>query len=363
MAENQLLPSPATTLVVENWCKTSSRVIKFNFTWTIENFSFIEHKTGETISSSLFSAGDNHESKWFLQLYPKGECEDSQDYLALYLHLGSGPPNKLKVLARFNGPGVRNFLPVKTWGYKKFASRDFLLDPNNEVLSDDKLIIFCEVFALSDRENISGQKSIDQFEIPKCKLASDLSNLLENKKFSDVTLVVDKHEFSAHKTILAARSVVFAAMFDHEEMEEQKLNRVTITDVDHEVLQEMLYFIYTGIAPNLKELAADLMVAADKYDLEQLKVLCAEALFSKLKVETTAETLLLADMHCADELKEKTIDFFKSHAKEVIKTIEWKNLAKTNPNLLVEALEAMVIQNDIDNLQFCKHEKEEPSNS
>lgn len=63
--------------------------------------------------------------------------------------------------------------------------------------------------------------------------------------------------------IFAARSPVFAAMFEHE-MEERKQNRVAIVDVDHEVLKEMLRFIYTGKAPNLEKMADDLLAAADK---------------------------------------------------------------------------------------------------
>lgn len=52
-------------------------------------------------------------------------------------------------------------------------------------------------------------------------------------------------------------------MFEHE-MEERKQNRVAISDVDHEVLKEMLRFIYTGKAPNLEKMADDLLAAADK---------------------------------------------------------------------------------------------------
>jgi speckle-type POZ protein len=52
-------------------------------------------------------------------------------------------------------------------------------------------------------------------------------------------------------------------MFEHE-MEERKQNRVEITDVDHEVMREMLRFIYTGKAPNLEKMADDLLAAADK---------------------------------------------------------------------------------------------------
>lgn len=63
-----------------------------------------------------------------------------------------------------------------------------------------------------------------------------------------------------------ARSPVFQAMFEHE-MEERKHNRVDITDVDHEVLREMLRFIYTGKASNLEKMADDLLAAADKVNI------------------------------------------------------------------------------------------------
>lgn len=52
-------------------------------------------------------------------------------------------------------------------------------------------------------------------------------------------------------------------MFEHE-MEERKQNRVAITDVDQEVLREMLRYIYTGKSQNLEKMADDLLAAADK---------------------------------------------------------------------------------------------------
>ena len=75
--------------------------------------------------------------------------------------------------------------------------------------------------------------------------------------------MVNGREYYAHKAILAARSPVFSAMFEHE-MEEKKQNKVEITDMDHEVLREMLRFIYTGKATNLEKMDADLLAAADK---------------------------------------------------------------------------------------------------
>lgn len=70
---------------------------------------------------------------------------------------------------------------------------------------------------------------------------------------------------------MAARSPVFSAMFEHG-MTEAQNHRVEIGDVDGDVLKEMLRFMYTGIAPNLERIADDLLAAADKYQLERLKV-------------------------------------------------------------------------------------------
>lgn len=111
--------------------------------------------------------------------------------------------------------------------------------------------------------NISGQSNSIQFKVPECSLSDDLSQLFESQKFSDVILCVNKKEFFAHKAILAARSPVFAAMFQHD-LAEKKQNRVDITDMEPEVLREMLRFIYTGKAPALDKLDADLLAAADK---------------------------------------------------------------------------------------------------
>lgn len=243
---------------------------------------------------------------------PKGLDEESKDYLSLYLLLVSC--NKSEVRAKFKfsilnakreetkameSQRAYRFVQGKDWGFKKFIRRDFLLDEANGLLPEDKLTIFCEVsgfcfvlpycdrsidliaianhrngvlcslFTLSqvsvvaDSVNISGQSNITQFKVPECKLSEDLGNLFDNERFSDVSLAVNGHEFQAHKAILAARSPVFAAMFEHE-MEERKQNRVAITDVDDEVLKEMLRFIYTGKAPNLEKMADDLLAAADK---------------------------------------------------------------------------------------------------
>ena len=60
-----------------------------------------------------------------------------------------------------------------------------------------------------------------QFKVPECRLSDDLGVLWEHARYTDVTLLVQGREFQAHKAILAARSVVFNAMFEHDMEEKQ----------------------------------------------------------------------------------------------------------------------------------------------
>ena len=90
-----------------------------------------------------------------------------------------------------------------------------------------------------------------------------MGNLLDSGSFSDVCLCAGGREFKAHKAILATRSPVFGAMFEHE-MEESRKGRVEISDIDPDVFQELLRFIYTGTTPQLQGMADDLLAAADK---------------------------------------------------------------------------------------------------
>ena len=73
----------------DHWCRTSSGdTTVTTFTWTIEDFANLPEKTGESIESSTFLAKNpnDKDSKWQLDLYPKGRDEKNGTYLAIYLY-------------------------------------------------------------------------------------------------------------------------------------------------------------------------------------------------------------------------------------------------------------------------------------
>ncbi|KAK2108993.1 hypothetical protein P7K49_014158 [Saguinus oedipus] len=353
--------------IAESWCYTQVKVVKFSYMWTINNFSFCREEMGEVLKSSTFSSGPSDKMKWCLRVNPKGLDDESKDYLSLYLLLVSCTKNEVRAKFKFSLLNAKReetkamesqrayrFVQGKDWGFKKFIRRDFLLDEANGLLPDDKLTLFCEVSVVQDSVNISGHTNTNTLKVPECRLAEDLGNLWENTRFTDCSFFVRGHEFKAHKSVLAARSPVFNAMFEHE-MEESRKNQVEINDLDPEVFKEMMRFIYTGRAPNLDKMADNLLAAADKveklqktleksYALERLKVMCEEALCSNLSVENVADTLVLADLHSAEQLKAQAIDFINSYnnqATNIMETSGWKSMIQSHPHLVAEAFRAL----------------------
>ncbi len=65
--------------------------------------------------------------------------------------------------------------------------------------------------------------------------------------------------------VSSGRSTVFRAMFSHDMTESSgNRNRVVINDFDFKTMQELLRYIYCEEVLNLKEVALDLLQAADK---------------------------------------------------------------------------------------------------
>ncbi|KAM8708468.1 hypothetical protein ACLKA7_015443 [Drosophila subpalustris] len=146
--------------------------------------------------------------------------------------------------------------------------------------------------------------------------SEDLGDLLYTTELADVKIITaDGKMIQAHKAILSARSKVFAAMFKHS-MKENTENCVVISDFNGDVVSEMIRFIYTGEAPNLEEMNVDLLGAADKYELDRLKAMCAKSMGDSLCMKTAPTVLKTAELYGLKDLKLKTIEFIKTNIQD-----------------------------------------------
>lgn len=64
-------------------------------------------------------------------------------------------------------------------------------------------------------------------------------------------------------------------MFNEQDPTEEREKIIEILDIEHDVLVEMLRFLYCNEIPKIEEMALDLIVAADKYNIRDLVNECA----------------------------------------------------------------------------------------
>jgi speckle-type POZ protein len=158
-----------------------------------------------------------------------------------------------------------------------------------------------------------------EVQLPSSSLSDNLVKLLLEKKGADVDFNVQGEVFSAHKIVLAMRSSVFDAEF-YGPMEDKGRQCIIIDDMQPAVFRAFIHYIYTDLMPSMDDLDDDekremvkhLVVAADKYAMEPMKMLCEGMLCKSLDVENLASILALADQHHCNKLKDACIDFMFS---------------------------------------------------
>lgn len=113
---------------------------------------------------------------------------------------------------------------------------------------------------------------------------------VQQRLFTDVTFRVDDRLFTAHRSVLSARSPVFEAMLRSEQNDSQAGDCILIEGIDAENFEHLLHFLYTGqlrVSANNPQLKA----AADKYNLITLKNMCTVVEASLDEEEVTTSLL------------------------------------------------------------------------
>ncbi|XP_033220290.1 speckle-type POZ protein B-like [Belonocnema kinseyi] len=157
---------------------------------------------------------------------------------------------------------------------------------------------------------------------------------LNNDTFSDVQILIGKEKFVGHKLALSAHSPVFQRMFCHE-MKESISNKVEIEEMDPKVFTEVLRFMYAGKVENLNDTAEEILIADDRYEINELKLICEKSLISKIKLENILELLSFAEKHNADYIKKYCFENFVVKDLETFVKLEgYRDFLKSHTTLL-----------------------------
>lgn len=159
-----------------------------------------------------------------------------------------------------------------------------------------------------DRTAAAPRALLNHVPVPPSDLRRHPGNLLKSKDGADVTFQVSGETFGAHKCVLAARSPVFRAQF-FGAMKESTGDTATVMRVDDmeaEAFGALLSFLYTDTLPEFPagerqssstSMNQHLLMAADKYHLERLILICEANLCERIETGTAATILALAEQH------------------------------------------------------------------
>ncbi|KFM68819.1 Speckle-type POZ protein B, partial [Stegodyphus mimosarum] len=332
------LPNLSSIPTISKKCRTRINVVQISFEWPVENFS---NMSINTILYNAFIVEMPKPCRWCLQLYIREN--DKKDRI---FEISIIKPNyfeskpifvKSKISFDVTNCFENDHLFEKD---KKWKCAEFL--PNISKDPQDALLLKCE-FKFSDCNHSSETLEISCGFAPSIKchyFSNSLLKLYRSGQYSDVNLLVASKTLSAHKFILCARSSVFYGMFKKENANSAN-SGIEIADVDPDVMDEMLEYMYSGrLEKPLNERAIHLYAAGDKYNVSAFKEECSAFLKSNLSAKNVCKVVQLAHSHSDDDLYKSTLKYFSEHAKDIFSTQEWKTIAKEN--LYARGLENLI---------------------
>uniref|UniRef100_A0A0N5C1Y8 BTB domain-containing protein n=1 Tax=Strongyloides papillosus TaxID=174720 RepID=A0A0N5C1Y8_STREA len=217
----------------------------------------------------------------------------------------------------------------------QFLKRDLVFDKDNELLSNGKLTVGCEIFYYYGTINTVSLSKNNNINKSLGESLNDIAIMLESRMFTDCVLKVGYSKINVHKNILASRSKVFNSMLAGKHY---KYNPyiIKINGFRPKVVKEMVIFMYTGKSPNIKMLAREMLEIGEKYKLQRLKVMAEESLLHNLSIENACEYLILSELHSAEILKEWCLQFICLNAEKVFNTEKWKVVLNDHPLLVAK---------------------------
>ncbi|KAG4920179.1 hypothetical protein AAZX31_18G021700 [Glycine max] len=142
----------------------------------------------------------------------------------------------------------------------------------------------------------------------------------------------------AHKSVLGARSEIFKNMLECDECKAAPSNSITIPDLNHEELESLLEFLYSGTlgVEKLEKHVYALSQAADKYVIPHLLKHCERYLLSSLSTSNALETLEIADTCSNHNLKETTLNFLVKNIEHMVPSPKFETFVHRSPHLTVQ---------------------------
>lgn len=190
-------------------------------------------------------------------------------------------------------------------GYDQLILHDLLFKRSEELIVGESVTFFCDVssdsiilhclFTPTSPENspqlVFTLTVNETSENKHLKLTNDFEKMFNEALFTDFELKTkDGMKLKAHKAVLVARSPVFEKMLQHD-MKEANEGITDVPDFESLVMKEVLRYMYCNEIRGLEKIAHELIFAAEKYQLEELKEACIDEIIHSLSAENVLKSL------------------------------------------------------------------------
>ena len=330
----------------------SFRKEHLHYVWTIEDAETVFLKMRRSVKSPKFNIpGVKCDFHYTISISPNVHY-GSNDYRhnALFSMSSSADSKNLdNVWVMSSSFSLLNPLTgsMQTHSRNNIKMKDMSCSPSykpnifNSYLHDKALTLqVTATFLLLDHP----EQSVVQIP-PAAGFGEKMKQMHEKNLFTDVKIVVQDKTFNVHRAVLAAHSPVFEKMFENDTKENLE-RKIEIRDMDCSVVEDLIAFMYTGCVSNVKYCHQQLLLVADKYNIQELEELCLTELKKSITPSNVVEILSLVGMIPSEKsksLKECCLSNLKQNNAIIYKSKEWKQFKESSPEFVIEIMEELTL--------------------
>jgi len=322
--------------------------VSTTFKWRIDQFFTVAARDDpkKCLKGPIFELRNG--VTFYLQFEPTATANDASQYHCSLFLMPNDLAGNQSVILEYrlwveNSDGKKlerkpkainyEFTDLDGYGYVEFLTHSKLYGPMSDFVKDDLILICCEIQIIEPLTKI-----IPPIEM---KLHKKLYSFYKQGSAETCTLQVGNRTFNVSKGVLMSHSNVFDRML------QLTTNTIRIEDTSPTVMEYFIKYLYLGQLHNLADVAKELFILADKYEVENLREECIESLSANLNKGNIFDRLQLAFVYNDAELKQNVLEYICDKSSEgnfryIVKTREWKTLLIEDEKMAGEISDAVL---------------------
>ena len=172
-----------------------------------------------------------------------------------------------------------------------------------------------------------------------------IERLYSDKECVDLKILSDGKTFVCHKNVLSCQSEVFKTMIKNKSLIEKDTGMMEIEElaINFDTMEQFLYFLYHERVKDSEKINIELLMLADKYNVNDLVEECSKYFESNLSLENALDVLVSAEITNQRNLFGAASRFVCKNIGILKKSSAYQDLLKNNPTML-----AIVFSNMLD---------------